>query len=71
MFNQAVEDVLIEANPAARLGRFTRTAKSPDKKGIALTTVEAEQFLAATKEVCPEYRKPESSFPLFGFSASE
>ena len=59
VFNEAIEDKLIESNPAARLGRFTRAAKSADTKGIALTTVEAEQFLAAAKEVCPEYH------PLF------
>jgi integrase len=59
MLNQAIEDGLIEANPAARLGRFTRTANSPDTKGAALTTAEAQQFLDAALDVCPEYH------PLF------
>ncbi len=59
MFNQAIEAGLIEANPAARLGRFTRTAKSADTKGVALTTAEAQQFLDAALDVCPEY------YPLF------
>jgi integrase len=59
MFNEAIEAGLIEANPAARLGRFTRTAKSPDAKGTALTTAEVQQFLNAAESVCPEYH------PLF------
>ncbi len=59
MLNQAIEAGLIEANPAARLGRFTRTAKSADTKGVALTTAEAQQFLDAALDVCPEY------YPLF------
>jgi len=59
MFNQAIESGLIESNPAARLGRFTRTAKTPYTKGTALTTGEVEKFLNASKEVCPEYH------PLF------
>jgi integrase len=59
MLNQAIEAGLIEANPAARLGRFTRTAKSADTKGLALTTAEAQQFLDAALDVCPEY------YPLF------
>jgi integrase len=59
MLNQAIEAGLIETNPAARLGRFTRTAKSPDTKGTALTKMEAQQFLDAALDVCPEY------YPLF------
>jgi integrase len=59
ILNEAIEGALIENNPASRIGRFTRTAKSPDSKGTALTTAEAEQFLTAAKEVCPEYQ------PLF------
>jgi integrase len=59
MLNQAIEAGLIEANPAARLGRFTRTAKSADTKGVALTTAEAQQFLDAALDVCPKY------YPLF------
>jgi integrase len=59
MFNQAIESGLIESNPAARLGRFTRTAKTPYTKGTALMTGEVEKFLNAAREVCPEYH------PLF------
>jgi len=56
MFNQTIESGIVEVNPAARVGRFTRTAKTAEIKGIALT---AEQFLTAAKEICPEYH------PLF------
>lgn len=55
IFNQAMEDELLESNPAANLGRFTRAARSSGVKGVALTADEAERFLLAAKEVCPEY----------------
>ena len=59
MFNQAIESGIVESNPAARLGRFTRTAKTPETKGTALTSKEVEQFLSAAKKICLEYH------PLF------
>jgi integrase len=59
IFNEAIEAGIVEVNPAARLGRFTRTAKTAEVKGISLTLAEAEQFLQAAKEICPEYH------PLF------
>ena len=59
IFNEAIEAGIIEVNPAARLGRFTRTAKTGEVKGISLTPAEAEQFLQAAEEICPEYQ------PLF------
>jgi integrase len=59
MFNQAIEAGKLESNPAARLGRFTRTAKDAETKGTALTAKEAHEFLEAAKIVCPEY------YPLF------
>ena len=55
IFNQAIEDGIIEANPAVRLRRFTRTAKTTEVRGIALTTDEVQKFLNAAKEICPEY----------------
>ena len=55
MFNYAIEEGLIESNPAARLGRFTRLAKTTETKGIALTAKEVQQFLEAAKEICPYY----------------
>jgi integrase len=59
IFNDAIEAGIVEVNPAARLGRFTRTAKTAEVKGISLTPVEVEQFLQAAKEIYPEYH------PLF------
>ncbi len=59
LFNYAIEEGLVESNPAARLGRFTRSAKTPQIKGIALTTVEVQGFLKAAEEICPAY------YPLF------
>ena len=59
MFNYAIEEGLVISNPASRLGRFTRGARSTENRGTALTSEEVQQFLNASKEVCPEY------FPLF------
>jgi len=59
LFNYAIEEGQVESNPAARLGRFTRSAKTADSKGIALTTLEVQQFLKAAQEICPDY------YPLF------
>ena len=59
IFNEAIEAGIVEVNPAARLGRFTRTAKTTEVKGISLTPSEAEQFLQAARDICPEYH------PLF------
>ena len=55
LFNYAIEERLVESNPAARLGRFTRSAKTTETKGIALTSKEVQQFLKAAQEICPEY----------------
>jgi integrase len=59
LFNYAIEDGLLESNPAARLGRFTRSAKTAEAKGIALTAREVQQFLKAAQEICLEF------YPLF------
>ena len=59
IFNEAIEDGIVEVNPAARPGRFTRIAKIAEVKGISLTQAETGQFLQAAKEICPEYH------PLF------
>jgi hypothetical protein len=59
IFNEAIEAGIVEVNPAARLGRFTRTAKASEVKGISLTPTEAERFLQAARQICPEYH------PLF------
>ncbi len=55
LFNYAIEEGFVEFNPAARLGRFTRSAKTPETKGIALTTMEVQQFLKAAQEIFPDY----------------
>ena len=55
LFNYAIEEGILESNPAARLGRFTRSAKTPETKGIALTSTEVKQFLEAAQEICPDY----------------
>ena len=54
----AVEDGLIAANPALRLGRFNRPQREPRKREF-LTREEAERFLDTAKKFCPE------RFPLF------
>lgn len=55
LFNYAIEEGLLESNPAARLGRFTRSAKTAETKGVALTAYEVQRFLKAAQEICPEY----------------
>jgi integrase len=55
LFNYAIEEGFVEFNPAARLGRFTRSAKTPETKGVALTTMEVQQFLKAAQEIFPDY----------------
>ncbi len=55
IFNEAIEAGIVEVNPAARLGRFTRSANGSEIKGISLTPTEVEGFLQAAKDVCPEY----------------
>lgn len=55
IFSQAIDDGLVESNPAASLGRFTRTARSSDVKGIALTADEVEKFLKTAKRMFPVY----------------
>jgi integrase len=55
IFNHAIEGAVLESNPAARLGRFTRTAKTAETKGVALTPAEVKSFLEAAKEICADY----------------
>jgi integrase len=63
IFNHAIEEDILESNPAANLGRYTRTAKTSEVKGVALTKDEVEKFLSASKRICPEYH------PLFLLAA--
>jgi integrase len=56
--NHAVEDGITMQNPAARLGRFTKSER-PKFQASALTRDETERLLDAAKQICPDY------FPLF------
>ena len=58
VLTQAVEDGILESNPAARLGKYMKGEKS-NFRAVALTRIEVQQFLDAALEVCPEY------YPLF------
>jgi integrase len=58
ILNHAVDDGLIGRNPAARLGKFTKTGK-PKAQAQALTRPEVDAFLDAAMEICPDY------YPLF------
>jgi integrase len=58
ILNHAVEDGVIDHNPAEKLGRFTKTVK-PNHQAQAMTRDEAEAFLTSATELCPDYH------PLF------
>jgi integrase len=58
IFNYAVEENVVERNPAARLGRFVKSSR-PKFQASALTGIEAEAFLNASRALCPEF------YPLF------
>ena len=53
-----MEDGILESNPAARLGKFMKAEKTKFR-ATAITREEAQQFLDASQDVCPEY------YPLF------
>jgi len=55
VLNAAVEDGLIESNPASKVGRFAKTEK-PARQASAMTREEAERFLSAVTEVSPEWQ---------------
>ena len=54
VLSEALEDELIESNPASRVGRFAKTEKPP-RQASAMSAAEAESFLVAVEEVCPEW----------------
>jgi integrase len=58
IFNHAIEDGLIESNPAAKLQRFANIRKH-DFSAVPLAREEAEAFLESAKQFCPRY------YPLF------
>jgi site-specific recombinase XerD len=49
MFNQAIEAGKLESNPAARLGRFTRTARVAETKGPLSRPKKLTNFLRPRK----------------------
>lgn len=55
MYNEAIEAGLVTINPAAKLGKYMKAARSGAKKGIALTPAEVQHLLDAALAVCPEY----------------
>jgi len=54
VLSAAVEDGLIENSPALRLGRFVKTER-PAHRASAMTRREAEEFLDAVLDGCPEW----------------
>jgi len=54
IYNQAIDDELVTANPAANLGRLTKTARKAEPKGVALTEQEVVKFLETARELRPE-----------------
>jgi integrase len=58
VFNHAIEDGLIESNPAAKLDRFA-SAQKHTFLATPLAREEAEAFLESAKMFCPRY------YPLF------
>jgi len=54
VLNAALEDGLIETNPASRIGKFLKSEK-PAQKARAMTREEAERFLDAIQESCPSW----------------
>jgi len=58
VMNAAVDDGLIEVNPASKVGRFTKSEK-PARQASAMTRSEAEQFLTSSKDLSADL------YPLF------
>ncbi len=54
IFNHAIDDGIVNQNPASRLGRFTKSEK-PKRQAAALTGEEVNRLLTAAREICPEY----------------
>jgi len=58
VLSAAVEDGILVANPASKVGQFVETEK-PERRAMAMEPEEVKAFLAAAHEYCPEY------YPLF------
>jgi len=58
VLSAAVEDKLIDNNPASKVGKFNKRERG-ESKAQAMTAMEAHAFLNACVEICPDY------YPLF------
>ena len=58
VLSAAVEDGILSANPATRMGRFVQSHKT-EHQAQAMEPHEVERFLGAANEYCPAY------YPLF------
>ena len=58
VLSAAVEDKLIDSNPASKVGKFNKRERG-ESKAQAMTVEKAEAFLSACVDVCPDY------YPLF------
>lgn len=58
VLSAAVEDKLIDSNPASKVGKFNKRERG-ENKAQAMTTTEAQAFLNACIDVCSDY------YPLF------
>jgi integrase len=58
LLNAAIEDGIIQSNPATRLGRFVQTEK-PERRSSSLTREETKAFLKSSLENRPRF------YPLF------
>jgi integrase len=54
VLSHAVEDGLVDSNPCARLGKFTKTEK-PEREACAMTRDERDRFLASASVSTPDY----------------
>jgi integrase len=54
VLSAAVEDGILSANPATKIGRFVQSHKT-EHQAQAMEPREAERFLIASKEYCPAY----------------
>jgi integrase len=54
VLSAAVEDGILNANPATKMGRFVQSHKT-EHQAQAMEPQEAERFLMASKEYCPAY----------------
>jgi integrase len=54
IFNHAIEDGIVDRNPAYKLGKFTKTDK-PEREASAMTREEAQQLLNAVQQLSSEY----------------